>query len=86
MMSVWQQLQQVPYGKTASYKDIAIAIGNPRTARAVGQANRRNPIPIFIPCHRIINAQGYLGGFSCGLDYKKILLTIESGGKVVWRE
>ncbi|MEQ8200099.1 MAG: methylated-DNA--[protein]-cysteine S-methyltransferase [Syntrophomonadaceae bacterium] len=86
MLAVWQQLRQVPYGKTASYKDIAAAIGNPRAARAVGQANRRNPIAIFIPCHRIIGAQGNLGGFSCGLDYKKKLLAIESGGKAIWPE
>lgn len=84
MRSVWRQLLQVPYGHTACYKDIAIAIGNPRAVRAVGQANRRNPIPIFIPCHRIIGARGDLGGFSSGLENKKRLLAIENHGRRTW--
>ncbi len=76
-MSVWQKLRDVPYGQTASYKDIAIAVGNPQGARAVGQANNRNPIPIIIPCHRIIGSNGDLVGYGGGLDMKKKLLGLE---------
>ena len=77
MNSVWQKLREVPYGQTASYKDIAIAVGNPRGARAVGLANNRNPIPIIIPCHRIIGSSGDLVGYGGGLDMKKKLLGLE---------
>lgn len=77
MKSVWENLLNVPYGQTASYKDIAIAIGNPRGCRAVGLANNRNPIPIFIPCHRIIGSNGDLVGFGGGLDLKIKLLGLE---------
>lgn len=77
MKSVWQKLLDVPYGQTASYKDIAIAVGNPKGARAVGLANNRNPIPIIIPCHRIIGSNGDLVGYGGGLDMKKILLGLE---------
>lgn len=81
MKKVWNQLGRVPYGQTATYKDVAVAIGNPRAVRAVGQANRRNPIPIFIPCHRIIGSRGDLVGFSCGLEYKRQLLALEQNGR-----
>lgn len=74
---VWRQLCQVPYGQTASYKEIAERIGRPKAMRAVGQANHRNPIPIIIPCHRIIGANGHLVGFGGGLDKKRFLLTHE---------
>ena len=77
MKSVWQKLLDVPYGQTASYKDIAVAVGNPKGTRAVGQANNRNPIPIFIPCHRIIGSNGDLVGYGGGLDMKKKLLGLE---------
>lgn len=77
MKSVWQKLLEVPYGQTASYKDIAIAVGNPKGARAVGLANNRNPIAIFIPCHRIIGANGALVGYGGGLDLKIKLLHLE---------
>jgi len=77
MKSVWQKLLDVPYGQTASYKDIAIAVGNPKGVRAVGQANNRNPIPIIIPCHRIIGSNGDLVGYGGGLDMKKRLLGLE---------
>ncbi len=77
MKSVWQKLLDVPYGQTASYKDIAIAVGNPKGARAVGLANNRNPIAIFIPCHRIIGANGDLVGYGGGLDMKIKLLRLE---------
>ena len=74
---VWRQLYRVPYGRTASYKEIAEKIGKPKAMRAVGQANHRNPIPIIIPCHRIIGANGQLVGFGGGLDMKRFLLSHE---------
>ena len=74
---VWRQLCQVPFGQTASYKEIAERIGRPKAMRAVGQANHRNPIPIIIPCHRIIGANGHLVGFGGGLDMKRFLLSHE---------
>lgn len=74
---VWRQLCQVPFGKTASYKEIAEKIGKPKAMRAVGQANHRNPIPIIIPCHRIIGSNGHLVGFVAGLDKKRFLLSHE---------
>ncbi len=74
---VWKALCTIPFGKTASYKDIAIKIGNDKACRAVGMANGRNPIPIIVPCHRIINANGELGGFSSGLKIKRKLLALE---------
>jgi len=74
---VWRQLCQVPFGQTASYKEIAEKIGKPKAMRAVGQANHRNPIPIIIPCHRIIGANGHLVGFGGGLDMKRFLLSHE---------
>lgn len=77
MRAVWTVLCGVPYGKTASYKEIAITAGSPKAARAVGLANNRNPIPLFIPCHRIIGADGKLVGYRGGLVIKKILLDIE---------
>ncbi|HEX2999269.1 MAG TPA: methylated-DNA--[protein]-cysteine S-methyltransferase [Armatimonadota bacterium] len=77
MQAVWQKLCEIPYGKTASYQDIAIAIGNPKAVRAVGQANHRNPIPIIIPCHRVIGSDGKLTGYGGGLELKKKLLQIE---------
>ncbi|MDD4172006.1 MAG: methylated-DNA--[protein]-cysteine S-methyltransferase [Syntrophomonas sp.] len=80
MQSVWQKLLEVPYGQTASYREIATAVGNPRAVRAVGMANRRNPIPILIPCHRIIGSKGDLVGYSSGLDLKRKLLDLETKG------
>jgi len=77
MKQVWTELCAVPYGQTASYKAIAVKIGNEKAARAVGLANNRNPIPIFIPCHRIIGANGALTGYRGGLELKKILLNME---------
>lgn len=75
--AVWRALCAVPYAGTASYKDIALAIGNPKAVRAVGQANNKNPIPIFIPCHRIIGSNGKLVGYSGGLEIKAFLLALE---------
>lgn len=77
MKQVWSALCEIPYGKTATYKDIAEKVGNPKGARAVGLANNRNPIPIFIPCHRVIGADGSLTGYRGGLDIKKKLLDLE---------
>lgn len=76
---IWQLLCEIPYGETVSYKDIAIAAGNPKAMRAVGQANNKNPIPIFIPCHRVIGANGQLVGYGGGLDIKVQLLALEKG-------
>ncbi|NEW08067.1 methylated-DNA--[protein]-cysteine S-methyltransferase [Paenibacillus sp. SYP-B3998] len=74
---VWQALLTVPYGKTASYKDIAEAIGSPKAVRAVGGANNQNPISIIVPCHRVIGASGELVGYGGGLDTKVTLLALE---------
>lgn len=76
--SVWNALCAIPYGRTRSYKQIAQAVGNENACRAVGLANNRNPIPIFIPCHRVIGADGSLTGFAGGLDVKEKLLGLES--------
>ncbi len=75
---VWQELQRIPYGKTASYGEIAHRIDNPKACRAVGGANGKNPIPIIIPCHRIIGTDGSLTGFGGGLELKKDLLRLEN--------
>ncbi|WP_378954435.1 methylated-DNA--[protein]-cysteine S-methyltransferase [Pelosinus sp. sgz500959] len=77
MKEVWAQLCDIPYGQTASYKDVAVKVGNEKASRAVGLANNRNPIPIFIPCHRVIGSNGTLTGYRGGLGVKKILLEIE---------
>lgn len=77
MLKTWQALRDIPYGETASYKDIAIKINNPKAVRAVGMANNRNPIPIFIPCHRVIGANGKLVGYGGGMEIKEKLLGIE---------
>jgi AraC family transcriptional regulator of adaptative response/methylated-DNA-[protein]-cysteine methyltransferase len=76
---VWQQLQAIPYGGTCSYEDIATAVGEPRAVRAVGQANGLNRIAIVIPCHRVINKSGKLGGYGGGLARKQFLLDLERG-------
>lgn len=73
-------LREIPYGQTASYGDIARRIGRPRAVRAVGAANRRNPLPIVIPCHRVIGADGSLTGYAGGLPLKAALLSRERAG------
>lgn len=79
-MRVWEALVAVPYGSTASYSEIARALGQPPGAsRAVGLANGRNPIPVVIPCHRIIGANGSLTGYAGGLERKQVLLDLERG-------
>lgn len=79
--SVWNALLDIPYGEVKSYKDIAIAIGNPKACRAVGMANNKNPIPIVIPCHRVIGSNGKLTGYAYGLVLKAHLLNLEKGTK-----
>lgn len=74
---VWQALCQIPYGQTRSYKEIALAIDNPKGCRAVGMANNHNPIMLIIPCHRVIGSNGTLVGYAGGLDIKKWLLEHE---------
>ncbi len=76
-LKVWNALAKIPYGQTMSYKDVAEKIGSPKAARAVGGAVGKNPIPIIIPCHRVIASDGKLGGFGGGLDVKKKLLDLE---------
>lgn len=74
---VWMELMKIPYGKTVSYKNIATAIGNPNASRAVGSANNNNKIPIIIPCHRVIGANGNLVGYASGLKNKQFLIETE---------
>jgi methylated-DNA-[protein]-cysteine S-methyltransferase len=75
---VWSTLLTIPYGETRSYTEIAVEIGAPRAVRAVGAANGRNPIPIVVPCHRVIGASGSLVGFGGGLEWKRLLLDLEA--------
>jgi O-6-methylguanine DNA methyltransferase len=77
--SVWGLLLQIPYGATWSYRDMAERLGDPKALRAVGGANHNNPIAIVIPCHRVINANGALGGYGGGLWRKQLLLDLEAG-------
>jgi methylated-DNA-[protein]-cysteine S-methyltransferase len=76
--SVWAALVEIPAGRTASYGDIARAIGKPKASRAVGSANHANPLPVFIPCHRVIGSGGSLVGYGGGLDMKQKLLALEA--------
>lgn len=74
---VWEALKNIPYGETRSYQDIAVEIGNPRSVRAVGQANNRNPVMIIVPCHRVIHKNGDIRGFGYGTEIKSYLLELE---------
>lgn len=76
-LAAWRALCRIPYGTTVSYADQAVMIGSPRATRAVGSANGRNPIPIIVPCHRVVARDGSLGGYSLGLDMKRALLALE---------
>jgi O-6-methylguanine DNA methyltransferase len=76
-MKVWDIVYGIPYGETRSYDWVAKEVGSPREVRAVGQALKRNRLPIIIPCHRVINKSGDLGGFSAGVEMKRKLLKIE---------
>ena len=79
----WAALQTIPYGETRSYAQQAKAIGSPKATRAIGAANGRNPIPVIIPCHRVIGANGSLTGFGGGMERKQILLELEQGGNLL---
>jgi methylated-DNA-[protein]-cysteine S-methyltransferase len=81
--AVWRRLQDIPYGQTITYGDLAKCVGNPKASRAVGAANGSNPIPIMIPCHRVIGSDGKLTGFGGGLPTKKALLSLEAGQKLI---
>lgn len=81
---VWRALQDIEYGETWSYTDLARRIGRPAAVRAVGAANGQNPIPIVIPCHRVIGSNGKLVGFGGGLEMKRTLLALEQGGRLDW--
>ena len=74
---VWSALQKIPYGEVCTYKDIAVAIGNPKGCQAVGGANGKNSIAIIIPCHRVIGKNGKLVGYAGGMENKKFLLELE---------
>jgi O-6-methylguanine DNA methyltransferase len=76
---VWSALAKIPYGQTRSYREIAQAIGHPKAFRAVGNANGQNSIPLIVPCHRVIESSGGLGGFGHGIRVKKRLLDFEKG-------
>jgi O-6-methylguanine DNA methyltransferase len=83
-LSVWRQLRAIPYGEVRSYADVARAIGRPAAVRAVGAANGANPVPIVVPCHRVIGSSGALTGFGGGLDWKRRLLATENAAR--WGE
>jgi methylated-DNA-[protein]-cysteine S-methyltransferase len=78
-LRVWNELRKIPYGETISYGELARRVGDPTAARAVGLANGRNPLPVIVPCHRVIGADGSLTGFGGGLDRKRRLLELEAG-------
>jgi methylated-DNA-[protein]-cysteine S-methyltransferase len=79
--TVWQALQTIPYGATTTYGELATQLGNPQAVRAVGAANGRNPIPLIIPCHRVIGSSGELIGYGAGLPIKEALLSWEQYGR-----
>jgi len=76
---VLEVVSRIPYGETSSYADIARMVGKPKASRAVGTCNRTNPIPIMIPCHRVVGSNGKLTGFSGGIEFKQWLLDLEAG-------
>jgi methylated-DNA-[protein]-cysteine S-methyltransferase len=78
-LEVWRALEEIPYGETVSYGEIARRVGQPTAARAVGTANGRNPISVIVPCHRVIGADGSLTGYGGGLERKRLLLELEAG-------
>jgi methylated-DNA-[protein]-cysteine S-methyltransferase len=78
-LEVWEALRGIPYGETISYRELALRVGRPGAARAVGAANGRNPIGIVVPCHRVIGSNGTLTGYAGGIDRKRRLLELESG-------
>lgn len=83
-LTVWEALRRIPYGATVSYGELAASIGRPGAARAVGSANHHNPLPIVLPCHRVIGADGTLTGYAGGLGIKTALLAVESSQLHTW--
>jgi methylated-DNA-[protein]-cysteine S-methyltransferase len=81
--SVWRLLRDIPYGETISYGELARRLGNPKASRAVGAANGSNPLPIVVPCHRVIGANGKMTGFGGGIPVKEALLALESKQKML---
>lgn len=77
-LEVWREVERIPYGRTRTYGEIARAVGRPGAARAVGQANHLNPLPLVVPCHRVVASGGGLGGYGGGLDLKRKLLDMET--------
>lgn len=84
--SVWDELSRIPYGKTATYGQIAARVGNPKASRAIGMANNKNPVAIMIPCHRVVGSNGNLVGYAGGLDTKEWLLSLEKNVNNVQRK
>lgn len=82
-LKVWSALLEIPYGKTITYSQLAEMVGNPKASRAVGNANGKNPISIIVPCHRVIASNGTLGGYSSGLERKKLLLDLEQNNEIL---
>jgi methylated-DNA-[protein]-cysteine S-methyltransferase len=82
-LACWRALQRIPYGETRSYSDVAREIGRPAAVRAVGAANGANPIPIVIPCHRVVGSNGSLTGFGGGIETKRWLLALESPQRAI---
>jgi methylated-DNA-[protein]-cysteine S-methyltransferase len=78
-LRVWEKLREIPWGVTISYQELAARVGNPKATQAVGRANGANPIPLIVPCHRVIARDGSLGGYSSGLERKRWLLRHEGG-------
>lgn len=78
--AVWDRVAKIPYGETASYGQVARDVGHPDSARAVGASNGRNPLPIVVPCHRVVGSSGSLTGYAGGLAQKRALLGLEAGG------
>lgn len=76
-LEVWNRLREIPYGQTSTYARIAEEIGRPRAFRAVGMANNKNPVPIIVPCHRVVGANGSLVGYAAGIKVKRYLLELE---------
>jgi methylated-DNA-[protein]-cysteine S-methyltransferase len=74
---VWRALREIPFGQTRSYRDLAVAVGSSKAARAVGAANSKNPLSIIVPCHRVVSANGSFTGFAGGLETKAALLALE---------
>jgi len=78
--AVWTSLQEIPFGATTTYRELAVRVGRPAAVCAVGAANGANPLPIIIPCHRVIGSNGSLTGFGGGIEVKRFLLALEQGG------